>query len=67
MSKDKERIIELQRSIRVAKLALERICYGHARDPIATADEALQQMRPLEPKMQLQGLLGHASKKELGI
>lgn len=59
MSAPKERIIELQRSLKIAKDALELIRYGHSRCPEATAEKALDAMRPLEPKTQLQGLVGH--------
>lgn len=58
MSKD--RIIELQKSLRVAKTTLEKIAYGHARNPEADAENALDAMRRLEPKAPLQGIVGHA-------
>jgi len=58
MSKD--RIIELQRALRVARTTLEKIAYGHARNPESDAENALDAMRRLEPKQQLQTLVGHA-------
>lgn len=57
MSKD--RIIELQKALKIARDALERIRHGHARNPEATAETALDAMWPLERKQQLQGLVGH--------
>lgn len=64
MSKrEQRRIIELQEQVRIARRALERILY--TRDP-ELADEALYEMMRLDEKYQMQGLLGHATKKELG-
>ena len=59
----KQRIVELQKSLRVAKTTLEKIAYGHARNPVADAEIALDAMRRLEPKQQLQGIVGHADKR----
>lgn len=56
---DKTRIIELQRCLRIARQALERIKGGQS-DPAAAADQALYEMMPLEPKQPLQGICGHA-------
>lgn len=55
----KQRIIELQKSLRVARTTLEKIAYGHARNPVADAETALDVMQRLEPKVQLQGIVGH--------
>lgn len=44
----KARIIELQRSNKIAKDALERIRYG-CRDHVGVAETALDAMRPLAP------------------
>jgi Mg-chelatase subunit ChlD len=52
---DKTRIIELQRQIRIAKRALERLKAGGC--PIA--GDALYEMMPLDRKQPLQGLVGH--------
>lgn len=56
---DKRRIVELQKSLKIARDALERIRHGHSRDPEITALQALEEMWKLEPKQQLQGLVGH--------
>jgi hypothetical protein len=60
---DKARIIELQRSLKIARTALEKIRFGHAHCPERTAEDALDAMRPLEPKTQLQGLVGHEPRR----
>lgn len=63
MSKvDKARVVELQRQVRIAREALEKIKDGD-RDPYAAADEALYAMMPLDRKYPLQGLVGHATKE----
>lgn len=54
----KERIIELQKSLRIAREALERISNGTTRAEALAAD-ALDKMWKLEPKQQLQGIVGH--------
>lgn len=56
---DKTRIIELQKSLKIAREALERVSYGTTRAE-AIASEALDKIWKLEPKQQLQGLVGHA-------
>ena len=62
MSKrDQRRVVELQQQVRLAKRALERILYS--RDP-NLAEDALEQLRMMDEPCQLQGLLGHASRKE---
>lgn len=55
----KQRIVELQKALRVARTALERIQCGH-RNPEGLAGQALDEMWKLEPKQQLQTLVGHA-------
>lgn len=60
--KDKARIIELQRSLKIARTALEKIMYEHSSNASRVAETALDEMRPLERKMPLQGLCGHASR-----
>jgi hypothetical protein len=57
---DKTRIIELQKSLKFARNALEKIGHGHSRDPQLDALNALDEMHRLEPKQQLQGVVGHA-------
>ena len=57
----KSRIIELQKSLRLAKQALEKIKYGHTGryEASVIAEQALDEIWPLEPKQQIQGLVGH--------
>lgn len=59
MSKD--RIIDLQKSLKVARRALEAIRDGW-RNPEAMASDALDAMWRLEKKQPLQGLVGHERK-----
>jgi hypothetical protein len=54
----KQRIVELQRSLRIAKLALEKIKDGTP-NPYSVAELALDDMQTLAPKVQMQGLVGH--------
>jgi len=60
----KQRIVELQKSLKIAREALERIKYGTTRHQ-SIAEEALDKMWKLEPKQQLQGIVGHAPKISL--
>jgi hypothetical protein len=55
----KQRIIELQKSLKIARDALERIKAGMTRHQ-SVAEEALDAMWKLEPKQKLQYLVGHA-------
>jgi hypothetical protein len=58
----KQRIIELQKSLKIAREALERIHYGTTRaETIAT--EALNEIWRLEPKQPLQGVVGHTPRQ----
>jgi DNA-binding Xre family transcriptional regulator len=59
---DKTRIIELQKSLKIAREALERIHYGTTRAE-AIATEALEKLWKLEPKQQLQGIVGHSARR----
>ena len=54
----KQRIVELQKSLKIARDALLRVSYGTTRAQ-NIAEEALDEMRRLEPKAQLQGIVGH--------
>lgn len=54
----KQRTIDLQKSLKIARTALERIQCGH-RDPEGLATQALDEMWKLEPKQSLQGVVGH--------
>lgn len=58
MSKPQDRVIELQRRIKIANDALGKIAHG-CRDPEGVANDALYSQIPLEPKVQLQGIVGH--------
>jgi len=59
MSKD--RIVELQKALRLAKQALEKIKHGHLgrHEASFVAEAALDEIWPLERKQPLQGLVGH--------
>ena len=59
---DKQRIIDLQKSLKIAREALERIHYGTPRAE-AIATEALNEIWRMEPKQQLQGLVGHGGRR----
>lgn len=56
----RQRIIELQRQVRIARRALEHIAEGgDRRSPHYIALEALEEMARLNPPAPLQGLVGH--------
>lgn len=44
---DKQRIIALQKQVRIARIALEAVKYG--RDPYAVAERALDDIMALDP------------------
>jgi hypothetical protein len=54
-----DRIISLQRQVKIARVALARIKSG-THSPEHVADEALDEMWRLDPKQPLQGVVGHA-------
>ena len=56
--KKPDRVIELQRQIKICRDALARI-QGGCRSPEQVAAEALYEMMPSDPKYPLQGLVGH--------
>jgi hypothetical protein len=58
----KQRIVDLQKSLRIARTALERIQHGHS-NPENLAAETLDEMWRLEPKQPLQYIVGHAPRK----
>ncbi|MCS3690989.1 hypothetical protein [Bradyrhizobium elkanii] len=58
----KQRIIEMQKSLKIAREALERIHYGTPRAE-AIATEALNEIWRLETRQQLQGLVGHTPRR----
>lgn len=55
---DKKRVIELQKSLRIAKAALEKIKSG-TRRPEVVAEAALDAIWPLERTQSLASLCGH--------
>lgn len=58
--KDRERIINLQGQVRVARAALNIIAEGgDRRSPHFIALDALEDMARLDPPSPLQGLVGH--------
>jgi hypothetical protein len=59
MSKD--RIVELQKALRIARTALEKIRWGTS-SPSSVAEQALDEMWKLDPKQPLQGIVGHAQR-----
>ena len=66
MSARPDRIIELQKSLKIAREALERIKCGSTRAESIAAD-ALDDMFRLEPKRQLQGIVGHLTKADKSL
>lgn len=54
-----QRIIDLQRQVSLARRALIKIANGHVRQPERTAEATLNEMMRLDPKQQLQGIVGH--------
>lgn len=61
MSKD--RIVDLQKALKIARETLEKIKDGHSRNPERDAEDALDRMWPLDRKQPLQGLVGHDRRK----
>ena len=62
--RQQHRIVELQKALKIARTALEKISNGqYHRDPCGLASEALYEMLPLEKLRPLQGLLGHERSK----
>jgi len=57
-SAQQQRIVELQRQVRIAREALERIMRQSCRAE-SIAETALDEMMPLDRKYPLQGLVGH--------
>lgn len=62
MTQHQTRILELQRQLKIAKEALVKIKGGH-RNSHDIADQALYDMMPMDPKYQLQGIVGHGNRK----
>jgi hypothetical protein len=61
MARKNVRFIELQRQVKIAKDALDRIA-GGCRDPERVATDARYEMYPLDSKAPLQGLVGHGAR-----
>jgi len=61
-SKDKTRIAELQRQVRIAREALNKI-KRYSGDPSRTAATAIEKMWPLDVKQPLQGVVGHGGRR----
>ena len=61
MSVSKERIQDLQKQVKIAREALERIKHGHAgrRGAEQVAEDALDALLRLDKKQPLQTLMGH--------
>lgn len=59
MAGEKQRIIELQRQLKIARNVLSKIAEGHSHNEEADASDALDAMRPLDRKYPLQGIVGH--------
>lgn len=64
MSARQDRVIELQRQLRTAILALERIKHG-CRGPEAAAEKALDEIWSAGPKQPLQVLVGHEKRARI--
>ncbi|QRG06138.1 hypothetical protein EZH22_24640 [Xanthobacter dioxanivorans] len=60
--KKPDRVIELQRQLKICREALLKIEHG-TRDPAGVAGEALYQIMPNDPKYPLQGIVGHEPKR----
>ena len=58
MKNHSQRIIELQKQVRIAREALEKIRHGSG-CPERVAEDALERLWPLDRKQPLQGLVGH--------
>lgn len=54
---DKQRIIDLQKQVTLARRALERIAHSSL-DPVGTALTAIDEMQALDKGVPLTGLLG---------
>lgn len=59
MKPGQNRIIELQRQLKIARAALATIARQYSSNPHLVEDQALQDMRPLDKKQPLHGLVGH--------
>lgn len=63
----KQRVIELQRQVRIAKVALTKVAARANRvDLVMLAENALDEMFKNDPKQPLQGLVGHDRNSDEG-
>lgn len=62
---DKQRIIDLQKQVRIARTALEKIVQGHGgrHDAHTIAEQALDDMMPKDRPAPLDGLLGWSKRQ----
>jgi hypothetical protein len=58
MSEQRDRIVALQKQLKIARDTLNRIAAG-SRDPELAAVNALDELWKLDRKQPLQGLVGH--------
>jgi hypothetical protein len=56
---EKQRLVEAQRGLTIARRVLEKIGHGHSRNPENDALEALDEMRRAGPKQSLAVIVGH--------
>lgn len=61
MGKSDNRVVSLQRQVKIARAALTKISLG-CRDAEGVATEVIDEMWPLDKKQPLQGLVGHEKK-----
>ena len=61
-NKDQQRIIDLQRQLKIARAALSEISLGR-RDPVPIAIQAIDEIWALDKKQPLQGLVGHEKRQ----
>jgi hypothetical protein len=59
MATDKQRLVETQSQLRLARFALEKIAHHHTDRPDMVAEAALEEIFRVGPKQPLQGLVGH--------
>jgi hypothetical protein len=60
---EKAKRLEAEAQATIARRVLERIAYGHSRDPVSDANDALSEMYRVGKKAPLQGLVGHEGRR----
>jgi hypothetical protein len=64
MTTKQDRIIDMQKALKIAREALEKIKYGHSRiESAKLAENALDEMWRLSAKQPMQALCGHERRK----